>query len=288
MAATVETRPLFRLLLLLTALFALTACNAQPYEQRDGVWHFEEEAMALQPGESLKPLNRRFAKSATRVFHRSTPIPGADAASFEALDENYARDARRAYYAQTIRRASEYYLAPHSQVRPLDLVNPRALKTLGQGYARDERVVLHAGETFPVRDARTFEVLDDGFARDRITGYFQQKPVPGSDGASFAVVNGDYAKDARRVFYAEGAGGAPVFTVAAGADPGTFEGLGGAYGRDARGVWFEGRPVEGADPASFERVEPANDVADARDRNGAFRLGKRTVAGPPAPAKAAS
>src|ERR1700712_4040982 len=70
----------------------LAACDGgKAYKKEAGGWWYGKDVVALAKGEHLTPLNAKFAKSEGHVFYRATPID-ADAASFEALDEHYAKD----------------------------------------------------------------------------------------------------------------------------------------------------------------------------------------------------
>ena len=272
-----------RAALMLTALLALlTGCNqTSPYQQKDGAWYFEQEPIAVEPGEKLTALNHRFAKSERRAFHRSTPIEGADAASFEALDDHYARDRRRVYWAQTYRDGSEYFLIPKSRVRVLEGALPHSFRLISQGYATDGRTLWHEGVAFPVRDLGTFEPLDDGFARDRVRGYYMQTEVPGSDGATFEALDSHYARDAKSIFHArlETDGGAhppkAEFRLIRGEGVDSFKVLGDGYASTGTLVLHDGLPIEGADAASFRVLETPTEGADAADARSRYLDGKR-------------
>lgn len=298
-----------RALVILALVSMLLGCGArEPYARKDGVWRFEKTALDVPAGERLTVLNKRFAKSKTRVWYRAETIPDADAASFQALDEHHARDATRAWYAETYRDGRDYFTTTRVRIRPLEGVDPARLRPLTGGYAVDGRQGFYEGVAFPVADPESFEVLDDGFARDRTQGYFQRQMIPGSQGASFQVLGAHAARDAAQVFYAEmdyaqAGGPAPAVTPIRGADPGTFQALEYGYGRDgahayhkarvlpgevatfrvldfgyartAQAVFYNGEIVAGADPASFAILEPVTEIASARDRRGLYKDGRR-------------
>ena len=272
-----------RMALMLSALLALIGCSPTgAYSQKDGKWHFEREAMAVPRGETLKPLNNRFAKTATVAFFRATIIEGAHAPSFVALTEHYAKDRARVWYGDTYRKGQEYYTIAHTRIEVIEGADAPTFTYIDQGYARDKARMYYEGTPFTAH-AASYQVLDYGFGKDEVSGYYMRRPIPGSDGKSFANLDDAWSKDAARVFWSDvdysGASvGAIVNRVAEGADPATFQALAGGYGKDAAHVFFEGKVVDGADPATFQVFETATDAADARDKGGAY------LKGAPAPA----
>jgi hypothetical protein len=265
---------LLRLLTLMGLLGWLFGCdtNKEPYQRKEGVWHFEEQAM---PGVAeLTVLNRRFAKSATQAFFRATPITGAEPAAFEALDKHHARDRQQVWHADTYRDSQDYFTTKRIRIRRLDGADPASFMLLREDYARDAKHVWHDGTPFPVKDAASFEVLDHGFARDRQQGYYLRTAVPGSEGASFNVVDAHHARDATSVFHAHMDLSASPPRVAtrriAEVDLASFTALeSSGYARDIHRIYWRGRPLRDADPASFALLPsgtPGADAADARRR----------------------
>jgi hypothetical protein len=252
-----------------------------PFEQKDGAWYYLESL-----------------------------IEGADAKTFQVLNENYAKDKDRVYYGDTYRKGQEYYAIKHSRVKVLDRADPATFRYLNYDYARDKSSVFYEGVAFAIKDIGTFELIDRAYARDRVTGYYHQRPIPGSDGASFVVLGSSYSRDARQVFYSTlvPRGTDPIrrstpikgalpesFKVldsdgyAADAsqayyqgevltkDAATFKRLELGYAKTGTVVYFEGKPVAGADAASFEMMlERIAEGVDARDRNATYRRGERT------------
>ena len=130
-----------RLLILMGLLAWLFGCDTakEPYQRKDGVWHFEDQALTGVTG--LTVLNRRFAKSATQAFFRATPIIGADPASFQALDEHHARDSRQVWHADTYRDSQDYFTTRRIRIRPLEGADAASFTLLGGDYARDRQRV---------------------------------------------------------------------------------------------------------------------------------------------------
>lgn len=278
---------MLRKAIMFAALLALIGCSPTgPYTKKDGAWYFERDQVPVPAGETLKPLNRRFAKSETMAFFRATPIPDAHIPSFEALSEHYARDRSQVWWADTYRKGQEYFSIVHDRITPLEGADPASFVVLDQDYARDRSRVWYEGKSFTA-DAATFEVLDYGFGRDTVSGYYMREPIPGSDGKTFEIIDDEWSKDAGRVFWSDidltASPPALVNRTAEGADPKTFKPLEGGYGKDATRVFFRGRVVEGADPATFVVTEGA--TVEGKDKNGTWRDGLSTTA--PAPASTA-
>jgi hypothetical protein len=81
--------------------------------------------------------------------------------------------------------------------------------------------------------------------------------IPGVDSATFKIINqGGYASDAGQVYYQ----GRPID----GADPATFSTLSALYGVDAAHVYYQDSLIPGADPATFKLLD-SQWGRDARD-----------------------
>jgi hypothetical protein len=215
------TRRPARALAALLAALLLAACDSKPagpFHRVDGAWHYGDAA-----------------------------IREADAATFKPLDDHYAKDASRVYYARTTRDASEYFAIRHWTVSVLDRADPASFTLLSHGYARDARSAYFDGKRFPVQDVGSLAIIDSAFARDRVRGYYHQVEVPGSDGATFVMLDDRHAKDAKQVYYGhvEPASQAPRILVAPipGADPATFTPLEDRYAKDAKRSYYEGTPL---------------------------------------------
>ena len=249
-----------------------------------------------------------FQKKGGLWHYRELPIEGADAKTFQVLNENYAKDKDRVYYGDTYRKGQEYYMIKHTRLKVLEGADPSTFRYLNYDYSRDKAAVFYEGVAFPVKDVPTFELIDRAFARDRVTGYFQQRPIPGSDGTTFTRIDDRYSKDARHVFHStlEPRGTDPIrrSTQLKGALPESFKVLdiyGHAadaaqayyrgelvtkdvvsfkvldvgYAKTATRVYYDGKPVPEADAASFAMLEPQTDQADAKDRSTSYKRGKK-------------
>lgn len=208
---------------LLSLLFGCGSRDS-PFTRVDGVWHYH-----------------------------NTPIANADAKTFAAVDDHYAKDRARVYYADTYRDGKEYFSVRHDRIVEVRDADPATFKAMRLGYARDSRNVYFEGVRFPVRDAAGFDLLDSGFSRDSVAAYYHQGEIAGSEPASFTPIDLHYAKDARRVYYAD------LVTD------------GGSHEPRSRIV-----AIAGADPASFHRLDTTTEKADAEDARATYLPGVRT------------
>ncbi len=268
-------------MLLMVAISMLAGCDNKsgPFRQVDGGWRYKD-----------------------------TPIPDADARTFAALDDHYAKDKLRVYHADTYRDGKEYFLIAHDRVAAVTGADPASFAVLGRGYAKDAANVYFEGARITVRDPRTFELLDHGFARDRVAGYYLHGEVTGSDGATFAAAGNHYATDATRVYFADlvigdgerrpyvrsvplpGAQAATFRVLDAGyaadasqayyrdqvltRDVASFAVLAFDYAKTSTQVYYRGAAIPGADAATFAALDAPTEAGDARDAKRAYLQGR--------------
>ena len=237
----------------------ILACfsSTGPYHKKDGSWYWKDDRMNIKDSESLTMLTDHFATAAGVAYYRGGVIPGSDAATFRALNDWLAKDAKHVYYCDTYRKDTEYWLVKRGMAVPIDGADAATFLALASRYSRDTARIYWEGQPIAIKDPATFEVLISSYARDRITGYYLQVPVEGSDGATFAAVSDFYAKDATHVWYS----GAPdssgkymgviTNTVLKDASPTSFTNIDIWYGKDASHVYHKAALLTGVDPASF-------------------------------------
>jgi hypothetical protein len=284
----------------------LTGCSSkEPYQQRNGVWTFEDQPITLQPGEHLIPLIASFAKTERYGYFRGLPLESSDGRRFEALNEHYAKDQDRVFYCDVYRVSQDYFSSPRRRVKVLE-ADPVSFKILKAGYARDASKWFFEGQFFTVKDVNSFEILEYGFARDRISGYYQQAIIPGSDGGHFVVLDNHYSRDNVHVFYSDNdLNASPVklrhqrldgamldsfSTLESGyardakrsyhngkplAGSASFEVLSLGYAKTKTQVFYNGKPVTGADAKSFVMLEPISEQADSKDSRASYQQGRK-------------
>lgn len=261
--------------------FAFGCGGNGPYHKKDGHWYWKDDQMDAKSSERLTRLNDVFATVGDRAYYRGDAIFGSDAATFQALDERYAKDAKQVYFCDTFRKDIEYWLVKRGRTRTIDGADAATFRLLEQRYARDTARIYFQGEPFEVKDAASFEILYSSFARDRTTGYYQLKPVPDSDGPSFEGLNDNYARDRSHVWYSrvETDGGAHPGearnTLLADAHPASFTVLDHWYAKDRAHVYYRGKEIPGADAATFAMLPAPENGVEARDANAGYAEGKR-------------
>lgn len=283
-------------------LLGLIGCSRDEpalWKRVDGRWTYDGQPFEAADPASLKPIDGRFARDAKQAYYRGTPVPGSDAASFEVMGENVARDRHSVYWADTYRKAQEYWSVRHVRVEPMPEADPARYRLLKYGYGSDgERAYKEGQRLRGVREPASFEVLTPRLARDSRRGYFEDIEIPDSDGASFQIIDAHddaWVRDRQRAWhvrYGQPGTGEPArreVRLLAGADAPALRPLGREYASDGRRVWWRGQALAAADAASFAVIEdapaaasgavPSAEAADARDAHGRYRRGRRMGAG---------
>jgi hypothetical protein len=288
----------------------LFGCGSDsPYTQKGGDWYFKKDKLALERGETLTPLSKKFAKSNRTAYFESSMLGDVDVATFEPLSDHYAKDKNSVWYCDTYRDSKEYWTIKRYRTPRIAEADAPSFRMLDAYYARDTSFVYHDGRSFRVRDVNSYERLGDAHARDKVSGYFMRAEIKGSDGLTFSEIDGSYSKDATHVYYSSydsNHGQHPPVErtmVLAGADPATFAALGRYYARDAQQayyqdkiitksvatfrlleegyaiaddkVWYGGEVLKDADAATFEVFPLSGDSITAQDKHGKFNYAKR-------------
>ncbi|RZL33027.1 MAG: hypothetical protein EOP35_18835 [Rubrivivax sp.] len=296
--------PSFALFLL--ALGGLGGCDSSGYRRSAGQWRHGDVAFTPEDPATFKPLDGRFARDARRGYFLGAMVADSDGASFAVISEHEARDRYAVYYCDTYRKGQEYWLIQHLSVARIDGADPASYTAIGRGHARDARRVYFQGRAFAARDPASFEPLDGNFGRDAQRGYYARQEIAGSDGPTFEVIADNdtaYARDRRQGYYAfadidgegegetgdgdkRGAGRTPntrvpdIVRVLRTRDVAAIRVLGRGYAADADKVWYRGRVLQGADPATFASDASYQAGLDATDRSGPWQQGRRVGAAP--------
>lgn len=277
-------RATLRSIVLLSFLAALLGCSDGGYQRKGGQWWYGKIAVTPVDAASFQPIDALFAHDARSGYYRGTVVAGSHGASFEVLGEHEARDRTQVYYADTYRKAQEYWSIQHLRVQAIVGADAASYRVLGHGYARDIRRAYYEGGAFPVRDVASFMPLSPSYAHDAQRAYYERIELPGSHGASFGLVDerdSHHARDRERVYFGYieiddvNRGPHPVVRVLPGARPETLRTLGQDYASDGQRVWHRGHVVKDVDVASFELLDVGNLEADARDQRGRFLRGRR-------------
>jgi hypothetical protein len=113
----------------------LSGCSSKkPYQQRNGVWTFEDQPITLQPGEHLIPLIASFAKTERHGYFRGLSLETSEGGSFEALDGHFAKDQRQVFYCDAYRVSQDYFTSPRRRVKLLE-ADPTSFRIRGAAVA---------------------------------------------------------------------------------------------------------------------------------------------------------
>ncbi len=239
----------------------LVGCGKEEgYEIRDGkvIWHSWRgdglsgtwsEGVLLDDARGFTILQQQgYAKNAESVFHGSRKLDGADATTFELLDQSsgLAKDAKRVYLSGAVIAGAD----------------PATFALTGVEYlGRDNKDYYLGTAPLHVRDMSTFKTVKDNtfcsqdrdhciWAWNKFDYYVGTQATPMADSNTFQVIQSSYAKDAKQVYFGS--------TVLAGADVASFQGIGGESGefaKDAKHVYWNGEVVEGSDAKTFQLLK---------------------------------
>jgi len=185
-------------------------------------------------------------------------IPGADPASFKALDKLYARDTDRVYFAGHVVTEAE----------------PDSFVLLGGVYGRDRLHVFLKETVVTGADPTTFQVLDQNlfWGRDATHVFFGPTAEPAVDAAHFRIVRPHWGCDGRAYYTDIGVG----ISHRVEADYASLQILNTHYAKDRREAFYGVEPIPGADVATFVVV----DDITARDARATYVLGRRQAPAP--------
>src|SRR4028118_796306 len=139
-----------KLVMLITGALLLVRCGSG-YKEKDGKVTFNGEDIT---DKSFIVLNEVFAKSDSGAYYKRYDIPDADAATFTALDNHYAKDKATVYYCDEEREGQNYYLTKHSVIIKVKVARPAAFSIIGEGdegYAKDDKRAYFRGVGFEVK-----------------------------------------------------------------------------------------------------------------------------------------
>ena len=165
-------------------------------------------------------------------------IRGADPATFEVLNQNWARDARHVYIHDRRLKADR-----------------ESFEILNHIYARDRDSVFYLSGTAKEIDRDSFEVLD--------TGQQSDGPCTYTNYLTGVTIKADwygYARDATNVYFHEMLCGKP--RIIRKADRDSFEVVEGQFSRDKDWVFMRETRVKSADRATFVHVPSFKDRDD--------------------------
>lgn len=190
-------RWVIKTVVLLTGIFPLTRCSSG-YKERNGKVTFNGKEIT---DKNFVVLNDAFAKDSSTAYYKEYPFSYADVASFEAVDEHYAKDKNKVYYCDEYREGQNYYLTKKQTIAEVEGAIPASFKSIENGYAKDQHHAYFKGMNFKVKDVVTLKSINTYFAKDDVQAYINLEPVAGSDGKTFEVIDNSYAKDTAHIYF---------------------------------------------------------------------------------------
>ena len=169
---------------------------------------------------------------------RTLPLCSSpDAASFQALSEEYSRDRNKVYYK---------WISPGKflmvELPGADVASFRALSFV---FAVDVDSVWYMDQAIAGSDPASFVILDNRVGKDHSGVYFSGQRVSHFDAASFRHLASGYFADKNGVYW----GGEPVIGV----DLDSFEVLGDSFvAKDKDRVYRSGQVIDGFDAATIQ------------------------------------
>lgn len=227
--------------------------------------------------------------------HLVGQFPGADPASFEALDFNFSKDKNKVYFLNTGLKG--IYKANILEA------DPNTFEALGNGYAKDAKHVFFEKEILATADPFSFEYLNfpiknsscpSQFYKDKDNLFINSKLIPNVDVASFEFLHdyGIFFKDKTHVYrLTREAKGSLCFPdtaiILSRAEVNDFKAFGSNYFVTQDGAYYVnngGIPIQmqGVDLESFESFSSNESLpyqengADnfAKDKNSIYYAGK--------------
>lgn len=214
------------------------------YVRKDGAIHFTGGGTTGTGANATRidmPSPQLLKKAVDSQFGPFKTAEGLDAASFEALSEEYSRDKNRVYHKVISPGEFLVILLPDA--------DPKSFEVLARNVARDKNHVWLYERIQPGVDPATVEIVNRDFSvlKDRDSVHYQSEEIAGADPASFRHIGSAYYADSKRVYW----GGEPIPD----ADPATFKVLGESFiAKDKATVYRSGEPLTGYDADSLELI----------------------------------
>jgi len=112
-----------------------------------------------------------YFKDSQTVFIQGNPMAGADPASFQVIQEDYAQDQHHLYYFDQVIAGAD----------------PATFKVLASPYAQDGQSVFFMERIIPGADPQTFKILNLAFqcAADKSHAYYESQVIANADPQTF-------------------------------------------------------------------------------------------------------
>lgn len=187
------------------------------------------------------------------VYIADKRIHNSDGASFEFLNELYAKDRNLVYYVKHFSNAGPASIITDADAESFEVLDLG--KYGADTYARDKHYAYFQGKTIPDSHGPSFEVLKSKaniqetigsglYAKDRGYAYWNAMPLPDLEIQSFQLLSNRWARDKQSVFFMK--------QKVVGAHANSFQLIGMDCAKDRSQAYFEGKPIKTQDVASFD------------------------------------
>jgi len=205
----------------------LAGCGSRAYEKHDGAYVYKITTEAGTKTYSIQDADPAtfvvlntvgYAKDKANAYYTWHKIDEAEAKSFVALSEYFAKDSRNVYCRDKILQGAD----THSFVT-IDVKHSSELvyasgppdswgkdksdfyACLGPGTYYEPGGTRVPGRRVFACSPETFVFLNDGWQRDHKCVYNAGRQLVGADPVTFKVLNPSYGKDSMSVYYRDGA-----------------------------------------------------------------------------------
>lgn len=132
------------------------------YQVKNGKIHYRQvgnlrEVEGADP-ETFQALDNDYAKDANNVYFRNFPIEEAKSDTFEVVDELWSKDDENVFCSR---------VSVHKKI--VESADPETFEAVGSGYYKDKDNVFkdcHISE-IPNLDPQTFEIVDENTVKDK-------------------------------------------------------------------------------------------------------------------------
>jgi hypothetical protein len=221
------------------------------YSRQDDFVYFNKQRIDQAGNEDFD----RFAKSNEIKLSQCADV---DAASFQALSEEYTKDKNKVYYKYRSIGSDSFWVAE------LPLADAQSFEVIGSSFAKDAKNVWLSDVRLNGVDPKTAELVREGFVwKDANSVWYQQTKIPGADAKTFQHLDQAFYRDANRVYWSS--------TPLDGVDLDTFRTFGddSPYAADRNSVWSGATKITGYDSPTFQAIHQSV----YKDKNGVYADG---------------
>jgi hypothetical protein len=205
-------------------------------------------------------INSQYEVRSDGVYYIERLLENADAETFQDLGKGYAKD-KNSIFVDGVSKSS---------------FDAATFQILENYYTKDKDSVHRGHAIVSDADAGTFEVIGL-FAKDKNHVYCDNDVVEGFDIQTFENINDWYIADVDSIYFCDGLYGVDIIDRNEFCPFKIFEDK---YARDNNYVYYEGRILEDANPASFSVIDSESDDYSKDDKNVFIRAWKTEATDP--------